>query len=128
MDIEEAKEHEWWVVHHKIGQGVTAIFCFWTHNTAPVGVVYTILYGPGNTKKQRAEILGSYVVPWARRLGVRSRINDYLFNYLDCHTIVTQSGSREGGKAFMQNSGYVLDEKLGIWTLTKQDWIQRKQK
>jgi hypothetical protein len=80
----------------------------------PVGVVWWRFI----LKNTAIEILGCYVTVFYRRKGVMTYLHEQLFAaYPDVQKIVTEDGSKEGGKAFMLASGY---KKAGpVWELLR---------
>lgn len=114
-----------WVQWPMVGFGVTQFTCFSPVFVGPVGVAWTIVQGRGNAGKLLAESLGSYVVPWARRQGIRSLINEQMFKSYGIDVITTQNGSDEGGLAFMKHWRYRLDAATGVWSLTRRTWQRR---
>lgn len=100
-----------------IGFGMLLYVLFARSNPAPVGFVWGLAIAAGNARKTRFEVFGSYVVPYARRSGVRSRLNRQLLEHWQ--VITTQNGSKEGGLKFMRAQGYRLDKRSGVWSLTR---------
>ena len=117
-----------WVTWDIIGFGVTQFTCFCNEVSFPIGVVWTTMMGAGNGKKKRCEISYSYIVPFARRKGVRSLINKCIFEDYGSDVITTQDGSDTGGLRFMKASGYLMDKRTGIWSLTKKDYKAKKRR
>lgn len=113
-----------WVSRNQIGFGVTQFSCFSPVAPQPVGVVWAMCSGPGDAGKSHCEVCESYVLSWARRQGVRSLINEKIFTDYGSDVILTILGSVDGGKAFMLNAGYRLDQSTGLWVLTKRKWKQ----
>jgi len=101
----------------EIGFGVTMYLCFVRSNCGPVGFVWGLPFGKGQGQKSRFEVLGSYVVPAYRRNGIRTLLNQKILEHSD--VITSQIGSAEGGAMFMRDTGYRLDERIGVWVKNK---------
>lgn len=72
---------------------------------APVGFVWGVReHGNGVF-----EVLGSYVEPWARRQGLRSKINEAI--HAEFPVIMT-AGATDEGAAFMKAKGYRFHKPL----------------
>ena len=80
-----------------------------SRTAAPVGVVY---YRVNDTDK-RIEVLRANVIGWARRKGIRSRINDWLLDAYKGYYLYSQTGT-DDGTAFMKAYGY-KKLKSGAW-------------
>lgn len=104
-----------WVSFVRIGFGQLLYFCFVPNFAGPVGFVWGIGHGAGKTS--RFEVYGSYVIPSARRNGVRTRLNTAIHEHFRC--ITTMSGSREGGLAFLKSQGYKFDPRTTTWFLER---------
>ena len=87
-----------WVTWAQIGIGQLIYALYVPNHTAPIGFVW------GHSQGEQFCTSGSFVQPWARRFGVRSRINNEIFTHFA--VITTVSGSKEGGKQFLKASGY----------------------
>lgn len=86
--------------------------CFVAAFPYPVGFVW----GVGDTRGV-FDVAGSYTEPWARRQGVRTRLNEEIFKeYL---VIRTNYGSAEGGQAFMRKQGYKFSRALRCYYLAR---------
>lgn len=70
-------------------------------------------------KRRVFNVYDSYTPKHCRRKGFRTAINNHLFNEADIDVIISTSGSKEGGKEFMETSGYVIERMTGKWMLTK---------
>lgn len=99
-----------WVPWTEIGFGQVIFACFVPNHIAPIGLVWGWREGPS-----AFVVAGSYVEPWARRFGVRTRINVEILK--QTKIIRTVTGSKTGGTAFMQARGYVHAAALGLWYL-----------
>lgn len=86
--------------------GFTMYLCWADAYCAPVGFVWGIAEEHTHGV---FEVLGSYVEPWCRRQGVRTRINEAIFK--DYPTIATAAGT-EDGEAFMKAKGYRFNAPL----------------
>lgn len=106
-----------WCDAKTLGFGIVLYACFAREFAGPVGFVWGIGMAAGNAGKSRFEVFGSYVLPWARRAGVRSALNKSIRESYD--VITTQNGSGEGGEAFMCAAGYRMDRASGVWPLAK---------
>ena len=104
-----------WCDHVTIGFGIKIYALFCRQSASPLAFVWGLPYAAGNGKKSRFEVLGSYTIAAARRLGLRTELNRAI--HRDYDVITTQHGSRDGGLAFLRASGYALDRGTGIWSL-----------
>jgi len=100
-----------WVSYVAIGFGQMMWFCYVPNCIAPIGFVWGWATGKG------FHVAGSFVQPWARRNGVRSRINDAIFQHY--RVISTSSGSKEGGKQFLKAKKYKRNELLDLFYLER---------
>lgn len=100
---------------------------WWGRTATPVALAWAQLglMADGST---RAEIVHAYTMEQYRRCGLRSMINDFLFENANVSVILSTVGSAEGGYAFMQAAGYRICEQTGYWYLTKARWKQAKRK
>ena len=105
-----------WVDCVSIGFGISMYACFSRNFVGPIGFVWGT--ATGDRGKRRFDVLGSYVMPWARRKGVRTKINEAILSG-GCDVIATVSGTEEGGAAFMKAFGYKHDSKRLTWTYVK---------
>jgi hypothetical protein len=103
-----------WVTWVSVGFGIDIWCLFDKGRPAPVGLVWGIAHGG---KKQSFHVYGSYVHEWARRQGVRTRINQAIFEHYD--VIVTGGGSKDGGEAFLKAAGYKSHPATGQWFLER---------
>ena len=100
-----------WVTWVRIGFG-QLIYLLYVHNhTLPIGLVW------GYAEGKRFIVGGSFVQPFARRQGVRTRINDAIFEHLS--VISTSAGSKEGGRAFLKARGYRFDKRMKCFFLQR---------
>lgn len=76
-------------------------------------------------KSSEIEVLSSFVNECYRRIGVRSKAQDFIFSSFDtCQKIVTQSGTCEG-KKWMRAKGY--KQLKSHWEISRASW-RRNQK
>lgn len=99
-----------------LGQSVLLYTAWIPTFAAPLAFVW------GNPKsttpnKHVFDVYGSYVLPWARRQGVRSKINEQILKHYG--VIITGSGTKEGGMAFLKAAGYKLHKPTGLFFLQK---------
>lgn len=112
-----------WVTWATIGFGLR-IYCLFTPDSpAPKGFCWGYALGG---KKTKFLVHGSYVIPWARRSGVRTRINEQILRH--CPVIQTFSGSRQGGAAFMRARGYRYSAAQDTWSLVRRPAPRRAAK
>jgi hypothetical protein len=78
----------------------------------PIGIVCGV--GTQSEKKTHFEVYWSYVLPHARRCGVRTKINETILKEFD--VIRTLQGSKEGGRAFLIANGFTYDRNRDDWT------------
>lgn len=104
-----------WIDTVQIGFGITLYVCFSRNFVGPIGFVWGIR--TGDDKRNRFDVFGSYVLDWARRFGVRTKINEVI---LETHDVIaTAAGSNDGGEAFMKAFGYDHDKKRMAWSYVK---------
>lgn len=103
-----------WVERYDIGVGLWLYVAFTRKFVGPIGVVWGI---PIGSTPARFDVLHSYVLPFARRKGVRTLIQKEILKSFD--VITTVEGSREGGAAFMKAAGYKHDPARAMWSLVK---------
>ena len=92
--------------------GVHAIEAYDRDHPCPVGQLWW-RWGLGIDD---VEILNSYTFPDVRRLGVRTRLQNYLIEWLKPRVVVTGRESTPDGIAWMEKFGYRLDRKRGVWS------------
>lgn len=96
-----------WVDRQTIGFGMS-IYVLWNRDFAmPLGFVW----GWGN--ENAFEVVGSYVLRFARRQGVRTAINEKIFDHFK--VIKTCGGTKEDGLPFLRASGYKYDPNTEQW-------------
>jgi hypothetical protein len=105
-----------------VGFGITQYTLFCRAYPMPLGFVWGFAFGG---KRPTFQVLDSYVVPWARRQGVRSKINEAIFQKAE--SIVT-GGRSKSGIMFMANTDYTFDPRLTQWSLTKGEAMGNKDK
>lgn len=108
-----------WVCKSVVGFGVTQYTAFCRAFPMPIGFVWGVEYGG---KKQSIDVWDSYVLPWARRSGVRSLINEEI---LRTNIAITSGGRSKAGVAFMNARGYRHDAALDRWVLTRKSGSSR---
>ncbi len=106
-----------WVERRAIGFGITqyTAFCraYCRAYPMPIGFVWGVEFGG---KRPVLHVWDSYVVPWARRSGVRTLINREIFR--NNAAIICGARSKQG-MAFMKARGYLYDARLDEWSLTR---------
>ena len=112
MHILDARKGQATVKCVDIPFGGQMYFCFVSAYAFPVGFVW----GVGDSRRV-FEVAGSYTEPWARRQGVRTRINEAIMR--DYLVVRTNYGSDEGGAQFMRKQGYKFSRILRCWYLTR---------
>lgn len=98
-----------WVTWTTIGFGVRIYALFGPQFDAPLGFVWGRA-GKGN--KNSFSVLGSFVQPWARRQGVRSRINEEIFKQVE---VIRSAHGSPDGAAFMRANGYKFSPEADLW-------------
>ncbi len=89
-------------------------------------IAWIFFYWSGDDDHSYAEIVDSWVKPSYRRQGVRSKMNEFLFEHWKADGIVTCLGTEKYGEPFMKATGYVQDG-LGRWMLTRAVWEAQKE-
>jgi len=80
----------------------------------PIGIMFF-----RETYDLSIEVLDTFVTKSYRRKGIRTMMNNILFqNYSNIKKIVTKSGTKSG-KAFMKARGYIFDEDNSHWYLLR---------
>jgi hypothetical protein len=97
-----------WLDRGKLGFGLSVFGLFIRDMISPVGLVW------GDARGEKMDILGSFVPAWARRQGVRTKINELLFKDYHYKTVVT-AGATKDGRAFMEASEYAFSEEFQWW-------------
>lgn len=95
-----------------VAPGVHVIEAYDLDHPAPVGAVWW-RWGIGDNNE--AEIINSYTFPDLRRLGIRTRLQNYLITWINPRRIITGRCSTIEGIAWMEKYGYRLDRKRGVW-------------
>lgn len=103
-----------------IDRGQLIYVLYVPNHMSPLGFVWGRISGEG--RESTFETYGSFVPDWARRFGVRTRINQAIFEHVS--TITTKHGNKEGGLAFLKGSRYKWDRNVHCWYLTK--WKKKK--
>lgn len=111
-----------WVTWKEVGSGVTLLYVFAENWTCPLAHVWGRHVGGDSSK---FDVLHSYTLPFARRCGLRTLINDSIFEKFKVDVIITAKGSNDGGSQFMKGYGYKRNKELGLWYITKEMRNQR---
>ena len=106
-----------WVTWKVIGSGITLLYVFAENFTCPLAHVWGIHVGGD---KNRFDVLHSYTLPFARRCGLRTLINNVIFEKFQVGVIITTEGTDDGGSQFMKSYGYKRNKELGVWYITKE--------
>jgi hypothetical protein len=112
-----------WVDEVDFGFGFTMFVCFAREWFSPVGFVWGVLTTTHH-KKATFDVCGSYVIKGARRMGIRTRINQAILERAEI--ITTNQGSHDGGEAFMCAFGYELDSATDSWHYVKRKAAKKK--
>ena len=106
-----------WITWTRLGNaGILMYICFHPDVTGLLGFVWGIpMFNQNN--EGIFHTCGSYVLKQFRRKGIRTLINNTILEHNK--VIHTWSGSKTGGKKFMQASGYVFDKIRHDWFLIK---------
>jgi hypothetical protein len=97
-----------------VGRGITQYTAFCELVPMPLGFVWGVEFGGD---RPFMHIWDSYVLEWARRLGVRTAINETILK--DNEVIITGGRTAEG-IAFMKARGYTFDQRLDQWSLVRE--------
>lgn len=100
-----------WVTWAAIGFGQRIYALYVPNHAYPIGLVWGVPEG------KCFQVAGSFVEPWARRCGVRSRLNETIFTHFE--TLYTGSGSKEGGRQFMRAKKYRRSAALDCFYLQR---------
>ena len=98
-----------WCNRAPFGFGLMLYACFSRNFIGPSGLVWGFRVG------KRFEVLHSYVMPFARRQGVRTWINAEILKD-GVQVITTYEGSKDGGAAFLRASGYTRHKAECNWS------------
>ena len=107
-----------WITWYELDHGIIQYTCFSRHWTCPIGFVWGISAG------RCFFVMNSYVDPYFRRRGVRTLLNKQIHEHNKI--IQTQTGTKEGGKAFLKASGYKHDRVRNDWILVRSRKSQKK--
>ncbi len=111
-----------WVDRASFGFGWTLYALFVREFEAPIGMVWGMRTGRGLPNGQQTKdgsnfaVYHSFVLPWARRQGVRRKINTAILE--DNDTITTLCGATAASRAFLRKD-YQFNRELGVWVKTK---------
>jgi hypothetical protein len=100
-----------WITWSIVGFGIVVYVLFEPQVATPLGFVWGVRY-TGRGKRAHFDVWGSFVPVFARRQGVRRRINEEILKINDT---VRTSGATPDGQKFMRESGYSYDSKIDIW-------------
>ena len=106
-----------WIDITRVGFGVEVYTCFSKGHFAPIGTAWIHASIDTIAKKNTADLLDIYVVKYARRTGVASLLIQEILKYYK--VIFTSSGSKEGGKKFIESAGFKYMKSLHVWVLKK---------
>ena len=123
MSIEFKPENPW-VTWTELHGGVTQVYALCKNWHCPIAFVWGLHTG-GDA--HRFEVLHSYTLPFVRRFGLRTLINDEVFKKVGVDVIISGKGTDTGGMAFMKSYGYVKHPPTGNWYVTKK-MRERKKK
>ena len=106
-----------WVDRSQFGFGWTLYALFDRGFEAPIGLVWGLRQATGDAQGKQAkattfQVYHSYVLPWARRQGVRRKINDSILE--DNTRIVTACGASPAARTFLRKD-YKFNRELGVW-------------
>lgn len=121
IQMKKPKKYGWtWVTWRDLEHGIVQFECYIKSDPSPAGFVWGIACGIVGKKKPVFQVFHSFVHPWARRKGVRSKIQTQLEkNY---SAVFTYTGTKDGS-AWMRASGF---KKLRPWGLWIKDKKQKK--
>ena len=100
-----------------LSSGLCQVMVFNSDTPMPKGFVWGLLMNNNDGGKCVFQVFHSYVMPEVRRNGIRTMLNKCSFENYEADVIVTSTGSKEGGSAFLEKSGYKRDEYTGevLW-------------
>lgn len=101
---------------YNLDHGIWQITLFDSRALAPAGHVWFVPFAVGDAGKAMALVIDSFVTEWARRQGVRTRLNEEIARLTAVQVVLTPN-STESGRAFMEATGYQLDKDTGLWFL-----------
>mgnify|MGYP001810843262 FL=1 len=105
-----------------LGRGVWMLMAWHEQWPVPVGTVTFLPSGANEvTNKKKAEILDSNILPKCRRQGVRTWLQKQLFEHWSPDVVISQ-GSNDQSAKWMEKVGYVIDDTLGCWVVTKENF------
>jgi hypothetical protein len=100
----------------RLRNGVVQYICWNELLDYPVGILWVRLYqGEGN--KRIAQLLNAMTITEERRKGVCTALHNAVLD--EAEVLLSASGSNEGGKEFLKKYGFIHDNTLDIWVLTK---------
>ena len=116
MPKPKEKIKDYWVCFRPIGYGCGQAELWMPGWSAPVGVVWYHNFYTKNSG-QRIEIMNSYTVEGARRIGVRTAIHQEMLKRYGKCIITTGDKSEAKGVAWMKKTGYKLNKESSQWIL-----------
>lgn len=125
ISLDIGKGHVTWT---SIPYGLYLYMYHHPNEPQPLGVVIVRVHNTSVTGKSvntYAEVLISHVISWARRLGIRTRINEEI---MKAWPTIVSSGATKDGKKFMEASGYKEDQLLGWVKKLKKPVVKKKNK
>jgi hypothetical protein len=108
-----------------MGRGHELAVCWTDGFPHPVGLVWGIVYYDAKGAPAMWETAYSYVLPAARRHGIRTFIDAQIFAQLKVDVIRTTDGSAEGGAAYLRKH-YKRIEAASCWARTRPKPKRRK--
>jgi len=103
-----------WVTWTQIGYGIRLYLAFHPDNIGPIGMVWGFA-----ASEIQFHVLYSFVLPYCRRKGVRTTINETIHKH---HKVIhTWQGSKTGGEKFLKASGYEYNKTRDDWILVRKD-------
>lgn len=105
-----------------IGQGILLYHAWEPKYPAPIGFVWGM--PRAHKDKGTFDVFGSFVQTWARRHGVRTKINEQILKHSEL--IITSNGTKEGGAAFLKASGYKLNKAIGLYFLERKQRARKR--
>lgn len=106
-------------------RGIAVLFCFGENFSGPLGLIWGIHIAGNQKGRSTFLVYHSYVLDIARRHGVRSRLNQALFEDWDISQVFSPAATDEGA-AYMRAAGYTEDSVTGMWVLTRETWEATK--
>lgn len=120
-----------WVDRAAFGFGLTLYALFVREWEAPLGLVWGIRTGRGLANGKQTKdgsnfmVYYSFVIPWARRRGIRRKINEAILK--DNDTVTTMCAVSAAARAFLRKD-YHFNRELGVWVKTRKAKRSTKRK